>query len=159
MRRTFMCIGWWWGGWWAHWWRMLSSGRGCGLNLSGWWGWQISELCQEQGVTKRCRLSLLTNSTLLMRVQMRGEGGKGVAGSRPMSTAVHITWHGAEKNFGILTYSMAGCFLPVARCRNFGGKFWSVDRKRSLEKTARRSNSSALLVWSFTKFGGGAIQL
>ncbi len=27
------------------------------------------------GVTKRCRLSFLTNSALLIRVQMRGEGG------------------------------------------------------------------------------------
>jgi hypothetical protein len=39
-------------------------------------------------VTKRCRLSLLTNSALVIRVQMRGEGG--VAGSQPMSTAVQI---------------------------------------------------------------------
>ncbi len=44
----------------------------------------------KQGVTKRCRLSLLTNSALVMRVQMRGEG-EGVAGSQPMNTAVHIT--------------------------------------------------------------------
>jgi hypothetical protein len=50
-----------------------------------------------QGVTKRCRLSLLTNSTPIVRVQMRGRGG--VAGSQPMSTAVHITWHGAQINF------------------------------------------------------------
>ncbi len=28
----------------------------------------------EQGVTKRCRLSLLTNSALVIRAQMRGEG-------------------------------------------------------------------------------------
>jgi hypothetical protein len=40
-------------------------------------------------VTKRCRLSSLTNSALVIRVQMRGEGGD--AGYRPMSTAVHIT--------------------------------------------------------------------
>ncbi len=31
---------------------------------------------------------------------MQGEGG--VSGSRPMSTAVHITWHGAQINFGDL---------------------------------------------------------
>ncbi len=53
-----------------------------------------------QGATKRCRLSLLTNSTLVLRVQMRGRGG--VAGSQPMSTAVHITGHGAQINFGDL---------------------------------------------------------
>ncbi len=40
------------------------------------------------GVTKSC-LALLTNSALVIRVQMRGE--RGVAGSQPMSTAVHIT--------------------------------------------------------------------
>jgi hypothetical protein len=43
-----------------------------------------------QGVTKRCRLSLLTNSALVIRVQMRGDR-EGVAGSQPMSTVVHIT--------------------------------------------------------------------
>ncbi len=31
-------------------------------------------------------------------------GGRGgIAGSRPMSTAVHIKWHGAQINFGYLT--------------------------------------------------------
>jgi hypothetical protein len=42
-----------------------------------------------QGVTKRCRLSLLTNSALVIRAQMRGK--EGVAGVRTMRTAVHIT--------------------------------------------------------------------
>jgi hypothetical protein len=41
-----------------------------------------------QGVTKRCRLSLLTNSALVIRVQLRGR--EAVAGSQPMSKAVHI---------------------------------------------------------------------
>jgi hypothetical protein len=45
---------------------------------------------EQQGVTKRCRLSWLTNSALVVRVQMHGEGG-GVAGSQPMTKAVHIT--------------------------------------------------------------------
>ncbi len=35
-----------------------------------------------------------------IRVQMRGEGGSW--GSQPMSTAVHITWHEAQINFGDL---------------------------------------------------------
>ncbi len=39
-----------------------------------------------QGVTKRCRLSLLTNSALVIRVQKYG-GREGVAGSQLMSTA------------------------------------------------------------------------
>ncbi len=55
---------------------------------------------KDQGVTKRCRLSLLTNSALVILVQMRGRGG--VAWSQPMSTAVHITWHGSQINFGDL---------------------------------------------------------
>ncbi len=64
----------------------------------------------EQGVTKRCRLSLLTNSAQQIGVQMRVGGGGGIAGSQPMSTAVHITWHGAQINFGdlpsYLTYGL-----------------------------------------------------
>ncbi len=42
-----------------------------------------------QGVTKRCRLSWLTNSALVYKPKC---GWEGVAGSRPMSTAVHMEW-------------------------------------------------------------------
>jgi hypothetical protein len=50
-----------------------------------------------QGVTRRCRLSLLTNSALIDRVQM---GGGGIAGShsQPMSAGVHKTRHGWSQN-------------------------------------------------------------
>jgi hypothetical protein len=41
-----------------------------------------------RGVTKRCRLSWLTNGALVYKTKCRGRGG-GVAGSQPMSTAVH----------------------------------------------------------------------
>jgi hypothetical protein len=44
-----------------------------------------------QGVIKRCRLSLLTNSALVYDSKCGGMGGRGVAGSQPISTAVHIT--------------------------------------------------------------------
>jgi hypothetical protein len=40
-----------------------------------------------QGVSKRCRLSWLTNSALVYEPKCGGRGG--VAGSQPMSTAVH----------------------------------------------------------------------
>ncbi len=40
-----------------------------------------------QGVTKRCRLSYLINSALVYEPKCGGRGG--VAGSQPMSTAVH----------------------------------------------------------------------
>ncbi len=36
-------------------------------------------------------------------MQRDGGGGGGVAGSQPMSTAVHIIWHGAQIKFGDLT--------------------------------------------------------
>ncbi len=68
----------------------LSPGR-----IASWW--EGARVQWEQGVTKRCRLSLLTNSAPHIQVQMRGGG---VARSQPMSTAVHITWHGAQINFG-----------------------------------------------------------
>jgi len=42
-----------------------------------------------RGVTKRCRLSWLTNNALLYEPKCGGEGG--VSGSQPMSKAVYIT--------------------------------------------------------------------
>jgi hypothetical protein len=50
--------------------------------------------CQwlDQGVTKRCRLSLLTNSTLVLRVQMRGEGGSCGFSANEHSCKHHVTW-------------------------------------------------------------------
>ncbi len=70
-----------------------------------------------QGVTKRCRLSLLTNSALVYESQCGGDGGGGVAGSQPMSIAVHITWLGAQINFGdlppYLTYGTWKCCINV----------------------------------------------
>ncbi len=51
-----------------------------------------------QGVTKRCRLSWLTNSAHVCEPKCEGMGG--VAGSQPMSTAVYT---GAQINFGDLT--------------------------------------------------------
>ncbi len=62
------------------------------------WSYLIEE-GRGQWVTRRRRLSLLTNSALVYRVQMRGGG---IAGSWPMSAAVHITWHGFRINFGDL---------------------------------------------------------
>ncbi len=45
----------------------------------------------DQGVTKRCRLSLLTNSALVIRVQMRGEGGSCGVSANEYSCAHHVT--------------------------------------------------------------------
>ncbi len=63
-----------------------------------------------QGVTKRCRLSLLANSALVYKSKCGGIVG--VAGSQPINTAVHITWHGARLNFGDLPpYLTYGIYL------------------------------------------------
>jgi hypothetical protein len=43
---------------------------------------------------------------------MRGEGG--VAGSQPMSTAVHITRHGAQINFGDLPKYLTYVHAPLS---------------------------------------------
>ncbi len=69
------------------------------LLLPSAWGW--GGQCGRQGVTKRCRLSWLTNRALVYTSP--NAGGWGVAGSQPISTAVHITWHGAKIYFGDLT--------------------------------------------------------
>jgi hypothetical protein len=74
-----------------------------------------------QGFRKRCRLSLLTNSALVYKPKCGGKGG--VAGSRPMSTAVHRTpiklW---RSNSIYLTYDFNPySFLHEANIRD-GGK-------------------------------------
>jgi hypothetical protein len=44
----------------------------------------------DQGVKRRCRLSLLTTSALVFQDQMRGRGIAITLRSQPMSAAVHI---------------------------------------------------------------------
>jgi hypothetical protein len=44
---------------------------------------------EKQGVTKKGRLSWLTNSALVYEPKCGGGGGCGVSGVRPMGTAVH----------------------------------------------------------------------
>ncbi len=63
------------------------------------WAW--SNTIKTRGSQRTFRLSLLTNSALLYESKCLGIGG--VAVSQPMSTAVHITWHGAQANFWDLT--------------------------------------------------------
>jgi hypothetical protein len=52
----------------------------------------LADLHNLQGVTKRCRLSWLTNSALEYEPKWEGWGGGVVAGSQPMSTVQHGTW-------------------------------------------------------------------
>jgi hypothetical protein len=48
----------------------------------------VTGMATGHGVTKRCRLSLLTNSALVYESKCGGRGG--VAGSQPVSTAMHM---------------------------------------------------------------------
>ncbi len=68
-------------------------------------------------------------------------GGRGwVAGSHPMRTAVHITWHGAQKNFGDLT--------PYLTYMRYGYRIYWHDLRRDLssgwrtEYNATKADSS-----------------
>ncbi len=63
-----------------------------------------------QGVTQRCRLSWLTNSAPVYEPKCGGKGR--VAGSQPMSTAVHME---PKINFGDLTpYLTFGRYWPLS---------------------------------------------
>ncbi len=60
---------------------------------SNWIHWiPVATFHYYQGVTKRCRLSLLTNSALVIRVQMRGEGRSYGVSANEQSCAHHVTW-------------------------------------------------------------------
>jgi hypothetical protein len=54
-----------------------------------------------QGLTKTCRLSWLTNSALVYEPKY---GGRGVAGSQPMSTAVHRSPNKLWNGFHVLYF-------------------------------------------------------
>ncbi len=64
-------------------WLVESCGRGIDSC------WILSFTCL-QGVTKRFRLSWLTNGAFVYEPKCEGRGGGGVAGSQPMSTAVNM---------------------------------------------------------------------
>ncbi len=75
-----------------------------------------------QGVTKRSRLSWLTNRTLVYEPICGGRGG-GVAGSQPVNKVVHT---GAQINFGdlppYLTYEVVDHKLETVRREVIIGK-------------------------------------
>ncbi len=63
-----------------------------------------------QGVTKRRRLSLLTNSAPVLRVQMRGEGGSFGVSANEYSCAHHATWSPNKLWRSISIFNL--CFHP-----------------------------------------------
>ncbi len=106
--------------------------------------WYVAIQALKQGVTRRCRLSWRTNSALVNKSKCAGTGW--VVGSQPMSAAVHITWHGAEINFGdltpYLTYAVKGrlsrdlfgYFLPMS-VTVLANKIRTVEGRSSSELT------------------------
>jgi hypothetical protein len=58
----------------------------------------------KQGVTKRCRLSWLTNSALVYEPKCVRKGGGGVEGS--LSQPEYSCANGAQRNFGDLTQKL-----------------------------------------------------
>ncbi len=121
----------------CHWTYMFYS-KLCCLDMSCY-----SSLCRSWtcpcGVTKRCRPSLLTNSAPHIRVQMRGEGE--VAGSQPMSIAVHITaGHGAQINFGDLPqYLTYGVAVQQQPARALPGGVWPTAAVQHLDTSVNRN--------------------
>ncbi len=77
-------------------------------------------LTVNQGVSRRCRLSWLTNSAIVYESKWGGGGW-----SQPMSTAVHM-WHGAQINFGDLTpYLTYAVNLSKALYKQY---FWPLQK-------------------------------
>jgi hypothetical protein len=63
-----------------------------------------TRLLIKSGGYKECRLSLLTNSTLLIGVQMRGRGGSCGVSANEYSWAHHVTWNPNKDLPPYLTY-------------------------------------------------------
>ncbi len=57
------------------------------LRIKSKFNWPVGYVTYVQGVTKRCRLTWLTNGALVYEPKCGGRGG--VEGYQPMSTAVH----------------------------------------------------------------------
>ncbi len=115
----------------------------------------------DTGVYKRCRPSLLTRPIAPLVYEPKcGLRGGGVAGPQPMRTAVHITWHGAQINFGdltpYLTYASTSLFMSFAKYYLWFSCGWSARpcilccRRISLGESSTRyrfSVSITLVKW------------
>ncbi len=116
-------------------------------------GWLI------QGVTKRCRLSWLSNNALVCEPKCGGKGG--VAGSPPMSTALH-----RSPNYGDLTPYLTYGLIPL--CLPYDQSCASVHATwlratpflfpilKIPERFIPRLSSMNLLQWYvYTRWGSG----
>ncbi len=95
-----------------------------------------------QGVTKRCRLSWLTNSALVY-TSPTNAGGWRVAGSHPMGKAV--TWRGAQINFGDLTPYLTYDSPPW--CFRYGYAIpIDMQDKCQLQKVSKRGTGRVVVI-------------
>ncbi len=113
-----------------------------------------------QGVTKRCRLSWLTNSALVYEPKS-GEGGGGVTGSQPMSTAVHRSPNKRWRSNSIFNLCKISYISTGTWSAETFGLLWSWYVVRGSGSTeVKRSNKKGkkLEILSFEKsdvfFGG-----
>ncbi len=98
-----------------------------------WWLWLVLSVVivlgmpSNQDVTKRCRLSLLTNSALAIRVQMRGEGGScGVSlSANEYSCAYHVTWNPNKLWRSTSIFNL--CFQSIIFFELFRSKLFTVN--------------------------------
>jgi hypothetical protein len=98
-----------------------------------------------QGVTKRCRLSLLTNSALVIRFQMRGEGGSCRVSANEYSIAHHVTWSPNKLWRSTSIFNL--CLQPSKyACMNSRSFFAKQGTARELKKTAYARNTGCVLV-------------
>ncbi len=81
---------------------------------------------------------------------MSPNAGERVAGSQPMRTAVHITWHGAQTNFGDLTPHLT-----------YGYELWATgqEQKKILTCLQLRAMLRHLLLLAVTAFSRHFLKL
>jgi hypothetical protein len=114
-----------------------------------------------QGVTKRCSLSWLTNSVLVYEPKCGGSGGVGLRGLR-LSANEYSCAHGAQINFGdltpYLTYGGEGCYTSDLLCWLtviWSGiptdSLWKVSTRDDLNIKVEKSNWQGSFLQVFTK--------
>jgi hypothetical protein len=85
----------------------------------------LQKICYCQGVTRRCRLSWLTNSALVYESKCGGMGGGGeggcVASANEYSCARHVTWS-PNKLFRDLSP-----FLTLGYCTKSASNAWTAS--------------------------------
>jgi hypothetical protein len=87
-------------------------------------------------IAKRCRQSLPTNRALVYESKCRGGGG--IAGSQPMSTAVHITWTWSPNTFwrSVSIFNLSSIYTNVFCIQAQSGRRKRRRLRRSVGETS-----------------------